>query len=305
MAMRFDDIDPTLVPALRRAPAMNLENRFVLWLVGAASPLLPGRRVEGVERTTARVGDVRLRVYRPQNPTGAGLLWIHGGGLVLASAAIDDRFCSDTARETGAVVVSVDYRLAQKHPFPAAIDDCRAAWGAFVTRAPRLGVDPARIAIGGQSAGGGLAASLVQRLHDEGADVAAQWLFCPMLDDRTAADRSRDEDAHFVWNNRSNLVGWSTYLRRPLGEPALPPYAAAARRDDLTGLPPAWIYWSDIELFAEEDADYARRLADAGVSVDTVIVPRAPHGFEAWAPDTALAKDLIRRGREWLKGALA
>lgn len=303
--MRLDDVDPTLLPALRFAPVLDLENPFVRWLVGAASPLLPGARVDGVVRTTARVGDVRLRVHRPQNPTGAGLLWIHGGGLVLGSAAMDDRFCGETARETGAVVVSVDYRLAQKHPFPAAIDDCRAAWRAFVTRAPQLGVDPSRIAVGGQSAGGGLAAALVQRLHDEGVDVAAQWLFCPMLDDRTAADRAHDEAAHLVWNNRSNLVGWSTYLRRPPGAPTLPPYAAAARRDDLSGLPPTWIYWSDIELFADEDADYARRLADAGVAVESVVVPRAAHGFEAWARDTVLAKDLLRGAREWLRAAVA
>lgn len=305
MPMQHEDIDATLLPRLRWAVPIDLENPFLLWLAGAASPLLPGTRVEGIRRTTARVGDVRLRVYHPPHPNGSGLLWIHGGGLVLGAATMDDRFCAETARETGAVVVSVDYRLAQRHPFSAAIDDCRAAWRAFVIRAPQLGVDPSRMAIGGQSAGGGLAASLVQRLHDEGADVAAQWLFCPMLDDRTAADRSRDEQAHFVWNNRLNLVGWSTYLRRQPGEASLPPYAAAARREDLSGLPATWIYWSDIELFAQEDADYARRLAEAGVLVETVVVPRAPHGFEAWASDTPLAKDLFRRARAWLTDALA
>ncbi len=303
--MREDDVDPSLLPAVRRAPRIDLENPFVLWLAGAASPLLPGARVEGVHRTTARVGDLRLRVYRPERPSGAGLYWVHGGGLILGAAAMDDLFCAETARDTGAVVVSVDYRLAQKHPFPAAIDDCRAGWGAFVRRAPELGVDPSRIAIGGQSAGGGLAANLVQRVHDEGGDAAAQWLFCPMLDDRTAADRGLDARAHFVWNNRSNLVGWSTYLRQPPGAPSLPRYAAAARREDLSGLPPAWISWSDIELFADEDADYAGRLADAGVRVTTDVVARAPHGFEAWARDTQLAKGLLSRARAWLGDALA
>lgn len=303
--MGVGDVDPSLVSAVQRMPSISLENPVVLWLAGTLSPFMPGTRVAGVTRTFARVGDVRLRVFTPQRPSGAGLLWIHGGGRVLGAAAMDDRMCAETARDTGAVVVSVDYRLAPRHPYPAAIDDCRAAWGAFVTRAPQLGVDPARIAIGGESAGGGLAANLVQRVHDDGGHVAAQWLWCPMLDDRTAADRALDARAHLVWNNRSNLVGWSSYLGAPPGASSIPPYAAAARREDLSGLPPTWIYWSDIELFADEDAEYARRLAEAGVAVTTDVISGAPHGMELWARDTALAQGLFGRARSWLTTTLA
>jgi acetyl esterase/lipase len=213
---------------------------------------------------------------------------------------MDDRFCGETARDLGVVVVSVDYRVAPQHPFPAAHVDVHAAWEWLVRNAADLGVDPTRIAVGGQSAGGGLAAALVQRLHDEGTDAAAQLLLCPMLDDRTAADRSLDARAHLIWNNRSNLVGWTSYLGGPPGEAQVPPYAVPARREDLAGLPPTWIYASDIELFHDEDVDYARRLEAAGVDVTVEIVAAVAHGFEAWARDTPLARELTASARAWL-----
>ncbi|GAA2972119.1 acetyl esterase/lipase [Microbacterium terrae] len=299
--MDIAEIDPTLRAAAKRLPKMNLENRFLLALAGRSGALMRGRRVDSVEREIVRDGDLRLRVYTPARPTGAALLWIHGGGLVLGAAAMDDVLCGETALETGATIVSVDYGLAPKHRFPRAIDDCFAGWQWLQTNAVGRNLDPQRFAIGGQSAGGGLAASLVQRVHDAGHPLAAQWLFCPMLDDRTAADRRLDERDHLIWNNRSNLVGWTSYLGdERVGAPTLPPYAAAARRTDLTGLPPAWIYTSDIELFHDEDIAYARRLKAAGVDVELDVVPAAPHGFEAWAADSALAEGLLDRARAWL-----
>lgn len=308
-ARRRPDLDIELIhPSLRRrterAPKINLENRLVLALVSNGSRLMPGTRVDGVERRLVTYEGLRLRVYVPAQPTGAGLLWIHGGGLVLGAAAMDDAFCADTARESGATIVSVDYRLAPKHTFPAAIDDCRAGWGWMLSHADDLGLSRDRLAVGGQSAGGGLAAALAQRLHDEGEQVAAQWLFCPMLDDRTAADRALDADAHFVWSNRSNLVGWRSYLGAAPGAADLPPYAAAARRADLSGLPPTWLYTSDVELFRDEDLEYASRLRAAGVDVTLDLVAGVPHGFEAWAADTPLAKELVARARAWLGNRL-
>ncbi len=218
---------------------------------------------------------------------------------------MDDVLCGETARQTGVTIVSVDYRLAPRHPFPAAIDDAHAAWLWMQRHLDELGLDAGRIAIGGQSAGGGLAASLVQRVHDEGGTIAAQWLFCPMLDDRTAVDRALDGVDHFVWSNRSNLVGWSSYLGSAIGSATLPPYAAAARRDDLSGLPPTWMYTSDIELFHDEDLAYAQRLESAGVDTTLEVVSGAPHGFEAWAADSVLARDIVSRARTWLGEQLA
>jgi acetyl esterase/lipase len=298
-------VDPELRAATLKAPKLNLENPVMLKLVGVGSAIMPGKRVDGVERRIVRERGLKLRVYVPDNPSGAGLLWIHGGGLVLGAAAMDDVLCGETARQTGVTIVSVDYRLAPRHPYPAAIDDAHAAWLWVQRRRDELGLDADRIAIGGQSAGGGLAASLVQRVHDEGGAIAAQWLFCPMLDDRTAVDRALDGVDHFVWSNRSNLVGWSSYLGSAIGSATLPPYAAAARRDDLTGLPPTWMYTSDIELFHDEDLAYAQRLESAGVDTTLEIVSGAPHGFEAWAADSVLARDIVSRARTWLGAQLA
>lgn len=297
-------IDPALRETTLKAPKIDLENPFLLRAVSTLSRFAPGTRVDGVQRRIVRDGAVRVRVYVPAEPSGAGLLWIHGGGLVLGAAATDDRPAAETARDTGAIVVSVDYRLAPRHPFPAAIDDCSAAFSWFLDHAAELGVDPARIAVGGQSAGGGLAAALVQRLIDSGTPVRAQWLFCPMLDDRTAANRALDEIDHFVWNNRANLVGWRSYLGAGVGAPDLPAYAAPARREDLAGMPPTWIYTSSVELFHDEDAAYASALEAAGVPVVLDIVPGAAHGFEAWAPDTPPARDLQARARAWLRTQL-
>ncbi|MFF2372010.1 alpha/beta hydrolase fold domain-containing protein [Agromyces sp. NPDC058110] len=303
--MTIDEIDPSLHAALAKVPTLKLENPLMLAIIGRASKLQPGAHVDGVERRVVHDGAVRVRVFTPAGPNGSALLWIHGGGLVMGSAAGDDRFCGETARETGAVVVSVDYRLAPRHPFPAANDDVRDAYAWIVGHVAELGVDAARIAIGGASAGGGLAAALVQRLHDEGEPVAAQWLFCPMLDDRTAADRSHDLRHHLVWNNRSNLVGWRSYLGFEPGAAEVPAYAVPGRRTDLAGLPPAWLTWTDLELFAAEDAAYAQALAEAGVDVSFEIVSAAPHGFDVWGGQTELAQRLFVGAREWLARQLA
>lgn len=306
-------IDPRLQDATRRLPAVNIENPVARRIGAFVSAHLPGRKVPGVARSTVRANGVRLRVYRPDAPSGAGLLWIHGGGLVLGGAAMDDTFCGETARLLGVTIVSVEYRRAPRHPFPAAIDDVHAGWRWLVaqasadggveqasTHAAGAGLDRSRLAVGGQSAGGGLAAALVQRLRDERQPVAAQWLFCPMLDDRTATDHALDAADHPVWNNRFNRVGWTAYLGDAVGAAELPPYAAAARAADLRGLPPTWIYASDIELFFDEDAVYARRLRRAGVDTTFVEVGGAPHGFEAWASDTEPARELLAEARSWL-----
>jgi acetyl esterase/lipase len=290
-----------LQPAARRIARFQHAPLHRAWFRrfahGLARTLPTGADLTGVRREVRPGG---LRVFRPeQRRHSAALLWIHGGGLVLGSARMDDRFCAATARELGIVVASVEYRRAPQHPFPAALDDCLAAWTWLAaTEGPR-------IAVGGQSAGGGLAAALTQRLHDaDGADPVAQLLFCPMLDDRTAARRDLDAADHLMWHNRDNLFGWSSYLGREPGTPDLPPYAVPARRTDLTGLPPTWIGVGDIDLFHDEDRDYADRLTAAGVDTTFVLVPGAPHAFESWAPKTALAGSHLAGARDWLLARL-
>ncbi|PJJ63756.1 alpha/beta hydrolase [Compostimonas suwonensis] len=304
--MDIEAVDPELRPLLLKLPALDNSKRLVRLLGRVGPRLMREHRVEGVTTRWLRDGSVRVRVYRPDAAAdGPGLLWIHGGGLVIGDARQDDRLCSETAGRLGITVVSVRYRLAPESPFPAALDDVTAGWEWLQAHAAELGVDPARVVVGGESAGGGIAASLVQRLHDTSAvQPVAQWLFAPMLDDRTAASRELDGIDHWVWNNSANRFGWSAYLGREPGAAELPDYAVPARREDLTGLPPTWLYAADIELFHDEIVEYAGRLRRDGVDVTLEIVPGAVHGFENWAATTAPAERLLDHAREWLAATL-
>lgn len=259
-------------------------------------------RMDSVDLERVKAAGKGLRIYHPHKRQSRGaLFWIHGGGFVMGCAAMDDRLCLSTADALGLTIVSVEYRLAPRHPFPAALDDCLAGWDWLQQNASRLDIDSRRVAIGGMSAGGGLAASLVQRVHDRGeTPAAAQWLFCPMLDDRTAARPDLGGVSHFMWNDRNNTFGWRAYLDAEPGGANLPPYASAARREDLRGLPRAWIGVGDIDLFYDEDQIYAERLRSAGVEVAFAAVPGAPHGFEVWGAETDLAKAHVAGAQQWL-----
>lgn len=304
--MDIEKVDPALRAATQKLPVTDPSRAWMRTVMRLATRVMRVPRVDRVSVSTQTSGTLRMRVYRPRHLTGDGaLLWIHGGGLLFGDARQDEALCAETALDLGIPVVSANYRFAPEHSYPAALDDVHAAWGWMHDHAEELGIDAARIAIGGESAGGGLAASLVQRLHDEGGvQPIAQWLFAPMLDDRTAADESLDRIDHWVWNNRANRAGWTAYLGEAPGAESVPSYAAAARRTDLSGLPPAYIAVGDIELFRAEDEIYALRLERAGVPVVLDLVPGAPHGFENWARDSGPAQALMARAREWLRRSL-
>ncbi len=215
-------------------------------------------------------------------PSGA-LLWMHGGGYVIGHPAMDHDLCSQLASDLDIVVVSVDYRLAPEHPFPAGLDDCYAALRWLHDQADELGVDPARIAIGGNSAGAGLAAALTQLAADRGeAPVCFQLLVYPMLDDRTVLRPDHGGTGTFVWTPRSNEFAWTSYLGHPPGDHDARPYAVPARREDLTGLPPAWIGVGDLDLFHAEDLAYADRLRAAGVPCQVEVVAGMYHAADAF-----------------------
>ncbi|MFJ1767763.1 alpha/beta hydrolase [Amycolatopsis sp. NPDC088138] len=291
--MKLAEITPELRGKARWLPRLPLERSWGLWLVR--------RAIARVRPVAVPDVDVEVmpgwRVYRPREPrSDLTLLWIHGGGLVIGSAVEGDAFCGETARELGITVVSAEYRLAPESPYPAALDDCHAAW----TWIRGNVAEPGRVVVGGQSAGGGLAAALVQRLRDEGERPLGQWLFCPMLDDRTAARRELDARRHRGWDNRLNRFGWRAYLGVEPGADVVPHYAVPARRENLAGLPPTWIGVGDIDLFHDEDAEYARRLRAAGVDTTVHVVPGAPHGFESWAPGTGFAREYLGTARKWL-----
>lgn len=244
-----------------------------------------GRTVPGLDGDPAVPVVVYERPGREQ-PCGA-LVWIHGGGMIMGSPESAHDFCSRVAGELGVLVVSVDYRLAPEHPFPAGLHDCFAALSWVHDHAAELGVDPARIAVGGDSAGGGLAASLAQLAQDrDGPAICFQLLVYPMLDDRTVVRAEADGTEGLIWTRRSNRFGWTAYLGH---EPSLAGAAdqlpaAPARRADLAGLPAAWIGVGDVDLFLAEDVDYATRLEAAGVPCELVVEPGMYHGADAIVP---------------------
>jgi acetyl esterase/lipase len=201
-------------------------------------------------------------------------------------------------------VVSVKYRFAPEHPFPAALEDCYAALGWLHENAEKLGVDRGRIAIGGESAGGGLAAALAQLAHDRGElPVCFQLLVYPMLDDRTALDPTRPRT--LVWTPTGNHFGWTSYLGHPPRLEEDRPYAVPARREDLSGLPPAWIGVGDIDLFYPENVGYAERLQAAGVACQLEVVPGFYHGAFGMAPDdSAIANGFRNSAKRALRAAL-
>jgi acetyl esterase/lipase len=225
--------------------------------------------------------------------------------MLIGRASQDDRLCASTATRLGIVVVSAEYRLAPEHPHPAQLDDCRSGWLWFQDNAASLGVDAAQVAIGGQSAGGCLAAALVQQICDlaEPAPIA-QWLFCPMLDDRTAARRELDAVGHRIWNNATNRYAWRAFLGIEPGSQTTPPYSVPARRAVHPGSPPTWIGVGDIDLFHDEDMAYASALRAAGIPVTTDVVPGVPHGFESWDPTAEVSRGYIDRAQTWLGRAL-
>lgn len=258
-------------------------------------------QAEDASRTQVSVpspdGPVTAFTYAPASgEPHSALLWIHGGGRVLGSAAQDHDLCQMLADHAGLFVLSVDYRLAPEHPYPAPLDDCHAALTWLVERRRADGPTAGGIAVGGASAGGGLAAELAQRAHDEGLQVDLQLLLYPMLDDRTLSHGPQDR-GRLVWTPGANRAAWSAYLSHPAGQDEQRPYAVGARRDDLTGLAPAWIGVGDLDLFYDEDVDYARRLEAAGVAVELHVEEGMYHGADA-LPGTADAPSMVAlRGR--------
>ena len=226
----------------------------------------------------------------PEVSKGSGaLLLIHGGGFVIGSPQDILPKAAHFARTLGIPVICPGYQLSPDANFPAPLDDCHHVWMRLVESADKLSIDANAIVVAGYSAGAGLAANLVNRLHDEGGvQPAAQMLIYPMLDDRTAMRTELDKPRHRVWSNRNNRFGWTSFLGCRLGDEPQE-YAVAARRKDLNGLPPTWLGVGNCDLFLDEDRIYAQRLSDAGNDCTYVEVDGAIHGFDMAGTDLANA----------------
>lgn len=288
-------VDPTLAEGLKAARVGDIDAALVP-LIRADEPrlYLPIARVRGVRvQEVTGPGLPRMLVYTPTRGKGArpAILHSHGGGYMFGRPEASHRRNAMLCRSLGAVVVSVDYRKAPENPYPAALDDMRAAWGWLLASAGSHGIDTARIALIGESAGGGLAAALALALRDESAvQPVFQALIYPMIDDRTATTRPWTGPRPHVWTDRSNAFAWRSYLGREPGGDDVPPLAAPARATDLSGLPPTWIGTGDIDLFAAENLAYASRLIGAVVPCEVMVLPGAYHAFQRQAPDSPVTK---------------
>ena len=237
--------------------------------------------------------DVMVRIYQPETrpDTLPALLWIHGGGYVLGNVQSDDLKAKGLAHALNCVVASVEYRLAPEHAFPAPLEDCYAALTWLASNADQFGINAARIAIGGASAGGGLAAGLGLLARDRAeVDICYQLLIYPMIDDTNVAQAGPDMPDAPVWTRANNLVGWRSYLGQEPGSDGISEYAAAFRAEDVSGLPPTYIGVGTPDLFRDEDIAYAHRLIRAGVPTELHVYADGYHGFDAFAVESDAAQ---------------
>lgn len=247
---------------------------------------------------------IRLRVYKPKPITTPVpvLAWMHGGGFIIGAPEQNDLYSFELVSELGIVVVSIDYRLAPQNPFPTPLEDCYAALKWIHSHPQLLGIDPQRIAVGGVSAGGGLAANLAQMAHDRGeVPIVFQLLTYPMLDDRTALRTAIPHTELMTWDQKSNRFGWECYLHQAVGLENAPPYAVAARRENFVGLPPAWMGVGTLDLFHDEDIAYAQKLSEARIDCEVMVILGAFHGFDAFDDDLPIIRDFRKSQMTALK----
>jgi acetyl esterase/lipase len=287
-------IDPELEAVLDFMPVIDLEDpvearrEFEKLIVAMRTPLPEAEQLEIEDRLIPGwEGDpeVSVRIYRPKavaadpGATVPGILLIHGGGFIVGSVEAEHAGAVLTAVDAGAVLVSVDYRLAPEHPYPAGLHDCYAALSFLHAEAGALGVDPARIALLGASAGGGLAAATALLARDRsGPPVCFQMLHIPELDDRLETPSMQKFVDSPLWNRPLAVKSWQFYLGDLAGKADVPIYAAPARATDLSGLPPAYVSTAENDPLRDEGVAYALAMLRAGVSVELHQFPGTFHG---------------------------
>lgn len=297
-------VDPALLPILDAFPTIALSDELLAPMREAerfaALPIVvPPEIRDGVAQTMraapgpAGAPDITLTIYQPRNAKAPlpCIYHVHGGGYIGGSAAQLEPLHRPAAYDLNCVVVSVDYRLAPEHRFPAAIEDCYAGLAWTFANAEALGVDSDRIGVMGESAGGGLAAALALLARDRGEHkLAFQHLIYPMLDDRTCVAAEPNPIAgEFIWTPHNNRFGWTSLLGHEPGRDGVSAYAAAARGADLSNLPPTFIACPTLDLFIDEDIDYAARLNRAGTPVELVVYAGGFHGFDIFGGDAPIS----------------
>ncbi|MET8054285.1 MULTISPECIES: alpha/beta hydrolase [unclassified Streptosporangium] len=248
--------------------------------------------------------DITVRIYRPVNASGTlpGIYYIHGGGMILGNVAGEDAAATMICDQVGAVVVSVEYRLAPEHPHPAPVEDCYAGLVWTAKNAGELGIAPERLAIYGASAGGGLTIGTALLARDRGGPALSFMMpIYPMVDDRNETPSSHEITDIGIWDRAGNVEAWEWYL----GGKEADRYAAPARAEDLSGLPPAFIDVGTVDLFRDEDIAFAQRLMQAGVPTELRVNPGSYHASETFAPEAELSRRIWAGRIDALRRALA
>jgi acetyl esterase/lipase len=307
-------VDPELLPFLDMLPALALSDESLAEVRGRSflMPVDP-EAIENVDLQRrmipgpAGAPQVEVLVFTPRAPAPIRpcILHIHGGGYISGSAEGGEAALRPAAADLDCIIVSVNYRLAPETVCPGAVEDCYAALAWLFASAAELGVDTARVAVKGESAGGGLAAALALLARDRGEyRLAFQSLTYPMLDDRTCvAKEPNPQTGEFLWTRHNNHYGWKALLGMEPGSDGVSPYAAPARAQDLSGLPPTFIATTTLDLFVNENIVFAERLIRAGVPCELHIYPGGFHAFDI-APTAKVSIAARRDTREALRRAL-
>jgi len=244
-------------------------------------------------------GTTPIRIYRPKNGSGVlpAILAIHGGGMFMGSIAADDAHASTLCEDSGTVTIAIDYRLAPEFPYPAGLEDCYAALEWIVANAQDLAIDPKKIAVYGESAGGNLALALGLMARDRGGpEIAFLAPIYPMVDDRSTTVSSFEVVDVGVWDRHEQLEAWRWYLGSTTEISDVPAYAAPARAVDFSNLPPTFIDVGTVDLFRDEVIELVGRIASSGVPIEFHLYPGAFHAAELFAPEAALSQ-LIWKNR--------
>jgi acetyl esterase/lipase len=300
------ELDDELRPLAGAAPDLTLDEATLPAVRGLLADVVPATDPSPEVTRTDHVVDeekgVVVRVHRPAQASDprACVYSMHGGGYVIGHRSMDDQRLDSWSSRFGCVGVSVEYRLAPEHAFPAAHEDCLAGLEWVFGHADELGVDSARVGVAGVSAGGGLAAALALAARDRAIPIRFVLLEAPMLDDRQMTPSSQYDDL-LIWSRASNSFGWRAYLAGLDAD--VPAEAAPARADDLRGLPPTFICVGGADGFRDESIDYALRLGQAGVPTELHVYPGVPHGFELFV-NTRVARQAQHDIEQWAERQL-
>lgn len=309
--------DPELLPILNAFPALPVFDKENLGVIRVGLDTMATVEATMIDPAITHReitipgpgGKIALSILESKSTKGGarpGIFYMHGGGMILGSKLLSIGGTFDWIKELDAVLVSVEYRLAPEHPYPAAIEDCYTGLKWVSDHVSELGIDGDKIIVAGNSAGGGLAAGLSLLARDrKGPKIFAQCLIYPMLDDRMQDASSKQYMNEGTWTGVNNVIAWDWYAPGKRGKSDMSIYAAPARATDLSGLPQAWVDVGGAELFRDQDTAYATKMAEFGVSVELHVWPGSWHTSDVAAPQSALSTVTNATRVEWFKRILA